>query len=163
MRGSKYRYPYAYRKRNHSIYKNKIEQRKRSITPFDICIKRDLLNDSEVRAVNFFVSLYKMRYGELFVKSYNLLEEKKGYRGIQSYEWQEMRTSIYFEILRELKYYGLFNNLVNICVFDQFPDFVTNITERPEYSKSYQKLKHALEIISSYMKKNYSHIRQFLI
>lgn len=151
----KYTYPYSYRKRyfkNNSNINNKFS----SIPPIVICRRENLINEEEFKIANYFLSLYRLRYGELMVRANSFGCRENIYKGIVSEEWYEKRNKHYSSIIRILSEEGVLKIMMDICVYEYYPDFLKNKIYMVKNFSNYQKLKLALKLIRDFLKKKYS-------
>lgn len=152
----KYRYPYSYRKR-HCKTKTEIGRKAVSLAPIDVCRRKGLIDNDEFFAANFFLSLYRLRYGSMLVRAHDFGIKGYEYKGIKSEEWYERRNELYTGLIRELTKAKLTNNFLKICVYEEYPNFLKKLGQTSvKISSEYQKLKEALAIIYDFLKKNYS-------
>ena len=153
---TKYYYPAAYRARKNKL---KIKKPRRTGTPTPVlaCFRKGLIDRNEYFAASFFLKLFRLRYGEHMIRACSFGNRDSEYQGIKSEKWYEESNVLYQLLVKELQKKQLLRTILNICVYESYPDFLKddNFSNKKNYPE-YQTLKLGLEIICDFLQKNYS-------
>lgn len=152
-----YKYPYRSRVRKPVITKELRAKSKLGLTlsPIDLCLRKDLITQSMHRAANHFIFLHNSRFGVFQLKH----QISKCYHdvigGIHYEATEEDLKKIRFEyisvtnLLKEIKSYEI---MLDICVYDIYPEFLRRIGDVDKFVyNQFMTFKRALEEMNELM------------
>ncbi|MEQ9115741.1 MAG: hypothetical protein RLN62_02990 [Rickettsiales bacterium] len=154
---TRYQYPSAYRARKRNLKKAKHLRKTSAPQPILVCLRKDVISRDEFVAANFFLRLFRLRYGEHMIRACSFGNRDKEYRGIKSEEWYENSNILYQELVAELQKNRCLRVVLNICVYEKWPGFLLDcdIAKEKNFAE-YQALKLGLALICKFLEKNYS-------
>ncbi|MCH9753662.1 MAG: hypothetical protein K0T99_02030 [Alphaproteobacteria bacterium] len=158
-----YKYPYKRRPRRNIITKELREKHKLGLTlsPIDLCLRKDLITKDMHRAANHFIFLHNARFSTAKLKC----QISKCYHGIfeetlfekPTEELLEEVRKEYIAVVELLKSVKSYEVMMDICVYNIYPCFLKKIGSLDEsIYYEFMKFKRALEDMNRFMIKNIS-------
>jgi len=128
-----YKYPYKNRVRKSVITKELKDKHKLGLTlsPIDLCLRKNLITQPMHRAANHFIFLHNSRFGSSQLKCqisrcyYQLLEHRTSYEATEE-ELKRVRYE-YVEVTDLLKSLKAYNLMLNVCVYNIYPVFLRRV------------------------------------
>jgi hypothetical protein len=102
------------------------EKRKRFKTdePLDICLKRGFISPEQHTSGMHLRWLHTIRHGVVGVKSIDVSNIGGVDRKIENEKWTKAREEEYQEAMGKLRSIGLDKQVINICIYNEYPQFL---------------------------------------
>ena len=109
-----------------------------TLSPLDLCLKKEIISEDMHKAANFFIYLYRVRYGnKRIISDYGHSLCSRFY--IPNLRKEELHNSLYKKLSTLLMKEKSYNIIRNTCIFSEFPTFLktpniesNNIKQRKE-------------------------------
>lgn len=128
--------------------------------PIDICLKKGLITNEELAAALHFRWLYNLIFGSASPQSSSFFKLDSGFiPNSDDPQWRIKKQNEYYLILDHLKSIKSEQVILNICVFNQTPVFLTTVNDYKIKEMEYMSFKNSLQLMCKLNRNPRKHIR----